>query len=206
MSTHSNRDRTQKQPRGGTIGNSPSLRRERRKKSSSAPQLNELKPAELLDPAEILKRFKSAAEVALRSEALLKDEEPLPKEIASALRQAVLEAFSSREQHTAQLATLHRLMVNKGNFSTIKNMTDRQLREAGVEVVQNPGRAELFILQDGEGDQLLVTQPAYVDAAQGRLILAGRLQRFAGKSATDSEAGKKAQESLKNSTDIQGNE
>ncbi|MFC7977114.1 hypothetical protein ACFUT3_17995 [Streptomyces cinereoruber] len=115
--------------------------------------------------------------------------------MAAALRQAVLEAFRSREEYVARMVEVDLLAgAPKQNATSLRKGIRAALLDQGVRCVDAPdGEHELFVVVEGDGEAFEVLRPAYVDQATGKLVLAGQLRRLpapdgAGDSAGGSDA------------------
>ncbi|WP_164381707.1 hypothetical protein [Streptomyces sp. OM5714] len=161
--------------------NSPKSRRRREQGRTLGPELLLYRPDELLNPADLLKRFSESAQRLIED---IPDEvRPKQAEILSALRRGVLEAFRTREEHLARLVESDLEAQGSGNrMSTLKWQVSirRALLGLGVRVVEDAGERELFVVVEGDGDQFEIVRPAYVDQATGKLILSGQLRRVSG--------------------------
>ncbi|GAB7105736.1 hypothetical protein JCM4814A_40500 [Streptomyces phaeofaciens JCM 4814] len=142
------------------------------------PELLTYRPDELLNPADLLKRFTAAAQGLL--EGITAQDRPQQSEIVAALRQGVLEAFRTREEHLARLVECDLEARGSGSrMSTLKWQVSvrKALLGLGVRVVESPDEREHFVVVEGEGEGFEVVRPAYVDQATGKLILSGQLRR-----------------------------
>ncbi|MFF9395276.1 hypothetical protein [Streptomyces griseoluteus] len=156
-------------------------RRRGEKGRSLSPELLLYRPDELLNPADLLKRFSESAQRLI--EGIPDEDRPKQADIVSALRQGVLEAFRTREEHLARLVESDLEARGSGNrMSTLKWQVSirKALLGLGVRVVEDAGERELFVVVEGEGDQFEIVRPAYVDQATGKLILSGQLRRIPG--------------------------
>ncbi|MGW2893160.1 hypothetical protein ACWDAO_00630 [Streptomyces sp. NPDC001212] len=139
-------------------------------------ELRTYRPEELLSPAELLSRFTEKARELV--DQMPDENRPNSAELTAALRQAVLEAFRTREQYVARL-------VETDAASWMTDMPAKSLRRAirtslvdsGIRVVESSDERENFVVVEGEGDGFEVVRPAYVDQATGKLILSGQLRR-----------------------------
>ncbi|MFD8200461.1 hypothetical protein [Streptomyces sp. NPDC059701] len=139
-------------------------------------ELRTYRPDQLLNPAELLSRFTEKARELV--EQVSEEVRPSRAEVTAALRQAVLEAFRTREQYVARL-------VETDASSWMTDMSAKSLRRAirtslidsGVRVIESSDEGEHFVVVEGEGDGFEVVRPAYVDQATGKLILSGQLRR-----------------------------
>jgi hypothetical protein len=146
------------------------------------------RPEELLNPAELLKRFNDSASRLL--DAIPDEDQPKQSEVLAALRQGVLEAFRTREEHLARMVESDLEARGSGNrMSTLKWQVSvrKALLGLGVRVVETPDEQELFVVVEGEGDAFEVVRPAYLDQATNKLILVGQLRRVVGRTDSDTE-------------------
>lgn len=156
---------------------SPDRRRGERGRSID-PELLTYQPHELLNPADVLKRFTESAQALLESVPV--ESRPRQGEILAALRQGVLEAFRTREEHLARLVECDLEARGSGNrMSTLKWQVSvrKALLGLGVRVVESPDEREHFVVVEGEGEEFEVVRPAYIDQATGKVILSGQLRR-----------------------------
>ncbi|KPI27858.1 hypothetical protein OV320_5906 [Actinobacteria bacterium OV320] len=126
----------------------------------------------------MLKRFTESAQALLESVPV--ESRPRQGEILAALRQGVLEAFRTREEHLARLVECDLEARGSGNrMSTLKWQVSvrKALLGLGVRVVESPDEREHFVVVEGEGEEFEVVRPAYIDQATGKVILSGQLRR-----------------------------
>lgn len=143
----------------------------------TADELQTYRPQELLDPARILARFSERAQQILAE--LPDTERPDPAAVRTVLRQAVLEAFRTREEVVSRLVEMEFVACSpEQNATSIRRAVRTSLVDMGVRVVATPEEQELFVVVEGEGDTFEVLRPAYVDEATGKLILSGQLKRL----------------------------
>ncbi|MFJ3619929.1 hypothetical protein ACIPSH_17505 [Streptomyces iakyrus] len=177
------------EPRKGNNG--LKHRREKRRAAAETPKdsPHTYRPEELLSPPALLSRFTERATELIA--ALPEEARPTQAAVTAALRQAVLEAFRSREEYVAR-------MVEVDLFADEPNQSARSLRKGirtalldqGVRRVDSPdGGSELFVVVEGEGEAFEVLRPAYVDQATGKLVLSGQLRRLPGAQEGDQAAG-----------------
>ncbi|MDX3779754.1 hypothetical protein [Streptomyces europaeiscabiei] len=153
-------------------------RRRGDKGRSIPPELLMYRPDELLNPADLLKRFSESARQLI--EELPDEDRPKQSEVLAALRQGVLEAFRTREEHLARMVESDLEARGSGNrMSTLKWQVSvrKALLGLGVRVVETTEEKDLFVVVEGDGDGFEVVRPAYVDQATGKLILSGQLRR-----------------------------
>lgn len=158
------------------------------------PELLMYRPEELLNPADLLKRFTESAQGLLTS--IAPENRPQQGEIVAALRQGVLEAFRTREEHLARLVECDLEARGSGSrMSTLKWQVSvrKALLGLGVRVVESPDEREHFVVVEGEGEGFEVVRPAYVDQATGKLILSGQLRRVF-RPGTQADGGNGAQD------------
>ncbi|GGU88047.1 hypothetical protein FHX79_115487 [Streptomyces cavourensis] len=147
------------------------------------------RPEELLSPHMLLARFTERATELLT--AVPEEERPTQTAVAAALRQAVLEAFRSREEYVARMVEVDLLAgAPKQNATSLRKGIRAALLDQGVRCVDAPdGEHELFVVVEGDGEAFEVLRPAYVDQATGKLVLAGQLRRLPGAGGADHSAG-----------------
>ncbi|WP_186009603.1 hypothetical protein [Streptomyces albidoflavus] len=147
------------------------------------------RPEELLSPHMLLARFTERATELLA--AVPEEERPTQTAVAAALRQAVLEAFRSREEYVARMVEVDLLAgAPKQNATSLRKGIRAALLDQGVRCVDAPdGEHELFVVVEGDGEAFEVLRPAYVDQATGKLVLAGQLRRLPGAGGADHSAG-----------------
>lgn len=133
---------------------------------------------EQLDPAVILERFTERLDARLGG--LDPGSGTSPSHITNALRQAVLEAFRTREDYVARLVELDQYASKEGMaVKDLSRQIGREIEAAGVRRITDPRETDCFVVFGGEGDHFEILRPAYRDEGTGRLILSGRLRRVA---------------------------
>lgn len=157
-------------------------RREKRQAAAAAPKDSPrtYRPEELLSPHMLLSRFTERATVLLT--AVPEEGRPTQAALTAALRQAVLEAFRSREEYVARMVEVD-LLAGAPNQSagSLRKGIRTALLDQGVRCVDSPdGESELFVVVEGNGEAFEVLRPAYVDQATGKLVLSGQLRRLPG--------------------------
>ncbi|GAA2986359.1 MULTISPECIES: hypothetical protein [Streptomyces] len=135
-------------------------------------------PTELLSPVAILERFSERAGELIAT--LPEDGRPAQAAVTAALRQAVLEAFRTREEHLARIVEMDLEARGSGNRQTTiasRVSVRRALLALGAAVDETGEVSDRFVVVEGEGESFEVLRPAYFDQATGKLILAGQLRR-----------------------------
>lgn len=155
-------------------------RREKQRAAGDVPKDSPrtYRPEELLSPQMLLSRFAERATDLLA--ALPEEERPTQAAVAAALRQAVLEAFRSREEYVARMVEVD-LLIGAPNQSagSLRKGIRSALLDQGVRCVDAPdAEGELFVVVEGDGEAFEVLRPAYVDQATGKLVLSGQLRRL----------------------------
>ncbi|MFD7709731.1 hypothetical protein [Streptomyces sp. NPDC059786] len=154
------------------------------------------RPEQLLDPAALLSRFTEIAGELLA--VLPAEQQPTSAEVTATLRQAVLEAFRTRDEYIARLVETDATHWSaKPSAQTMRRAIRSALIDTGLRVVEDVDEQELFVVVEGEGDTFEVVRPAYVDQATGKLILSGQLRRVPTPLPVDAPAdasGKTSQE------------
>ncbi|TRV80129.1 hypothetical protein FKN01_07975 [Streptomyces sp. 130] len=151
------------------------------------------RPEELLSPPKLLSRFTERATDLLA--ALPEEGRPTQAALTAALRQAVLEAFRSREEYLARMVEVDLLAgAPHQSAGSLRKGIRAALLDQGVRCVDAPeGEHELFVVVEGEGEAFEVLRPAYVDQATGKLVLSGQLRRLPGPGGgADSDAADEA--------------
>jgi hypothetical protein len=96
----------------------------------------------------------------------------------AALRDAVLEGFSTADVHRTWLAEIDRIACNTNNIQDLRSAIAAYLRQAGIERLTEFTDETRFVLVQGNGSGTCeVIQPAYIDGVTQRTILAGRARR-----------------------------
>ncbi len=153
-------------------------RREKRRNQGSQPSedMRTYQPEELLSPAKLLARFAERAQELIAG--LPEGERPVEASISGALRQAVLEAFRSRDEYVARMVEtdLAASTANQ-NAAALRRSIRAALTNQGVRCVESPDEQDHFVVVEGQGAAFEVLRPAYVDQATGKLVLAGQLRR-----------------------------
>ncbi|MED7954595.1 MULTISPECIES: hypothetical protein [Streptomycetaceae] len=140
-------------------------------------KLRTLRPEELLHPAQLLARFTERASELISQ--LPPDIRPTPASVNAALRQGVLEAFRTRDEHIARLVETDILASSpEQGAKAIRRAVRASLIDMGVRVVEEADEQELFVVVEGEGEGFELVRPAYVDQATDKLLLAGQLRRI----------------------------
>ncbi|WP_327699700.1 hypothetical protein [Streptomyces sp. NBC_00459] len=177
------------EPRKGNNG--LKHRQEKRRAAAETPKDSPrtYRPEELLSPPTLLSRFTERATELMA--ALPEEGRPTQAAVTGALRQAVLEAFRSREEYVARMVEVDLLAgAPKQNASSLRKGIRAALLDQGVRCVDSPdGESELFVVVEGEGEAFEVLRPAYVDQATGKLVLSGQLRRLPGVQEGDQAAG-----------------
>lgn len=155
-------------------------RREKQRAAADVPKDSPrtYRPEELLSPHMLLSRFAERATDLLA--AVPEEERPTQVAVAAALRQAVLEAFRSREEYVARMVEVD-LLAGAPNQSagSLRKGIRTALLDQGVRCVDAPDdEGELFVVVEGDGEAFEVLRPAYVDQATGKLVLSGQLRRL----------------------------
>jgi hypothetical protein len=139
-------------------------------------KLRTLRPEELLHPAQLLARFAERAEELIAP--LGKDVRPTAAAVSAALRQGVLEAFRTRDEHIARMVETDLVASSpEQSARAIRRAVRASLIDMGVRVVEETDEQELFVVVEGEGEGFELVRPAYVDQATDKLLLAGQLRR-----------------------------
>lgn len=147
------------------------------------------RPEELLSPHMLLSRFTERATGLLT--AIPEEERPTQAAVTAALRQAVLEAFRSREEYVARMVEVDLLAgAPHQSAGSLRKGIRSALLDQGVRCVDSPdGESELFVVVEGDGEAFEVLRPAYVDQATGKLVLSGQLRRLPVPDGGDHSAG-----------------
>lgn len=139
-------------------------------------ELRTYRPEQLLNPAELLARFTERTRELLGE--LPEEQRPAGSEVSTVLRQAVLEAFRTREEYVARLVETDATSWTTGMSAlNLRRAIRTSLVDSGVRVVESVDEREHFVVVEGEGDGFEVVRPAYLDQATGKLILSGQLRR-----------------------------
>ncbi|MFE1882341.1 hypothetical protein [Streptomyces diastatochromogenes] len=139
-------------------------------------ELRTYRPEQLLNPAELLSRFTERTRELLGE--VPEEHRPSDSKVSAVLRQAVLEAFRTREEYVARLVETDATSWTTGMSAlSLRRAIRTSLVDSGVRVVESADEREHFVVVEGEGDGFEVVRPAYVDQATGKLILSGQLRR-----------------------------
>lgn len=97
--------------------------------------------------------------------ALPAEARPTQAAVTAALRQAVLEAFRSREEYVARMVEVDLLAgAPNQSASSLRKGIRAALLDQGVRCADSPdGESELFVVVEGDGETFEVLRPAYVD-------------------------------------------
>ncbi|GAB3949869.1 hypothetical protein [Streptomyces sparsus] len=166
-------------------------RREKRQAAADVPKGSPrtYRPEELLSPHMLLSRFTEQATDLLT--AVSEEGRPTQAAVTAALRNAVLEAFRSREEYVARMVEVDLLAgAPNQSASSLRKGIRTALLDQGVRCVDQPdGERELFVVVEGDGEVFEVLRPAYVDQATGKLVLSGQLRRMPGPGRGNHTAG-----------------
>ncbi|MEU5770733.1 hypothetical protein ABZ782_32955 [Streptomyces asoensis] len=139
-------------------------------------QLRTYRPEQLLNPADLLARFTERTRELLGE--LPEEQRPAGSAVSTVLRQAVLEAFRTREEYVARLVETDATSCTTGMSAlNLRRAIRTSLVDSGIRVVDSVDEREHFVVVEGEGDGFEVVRPAYLDQATGKLILSGQLRR-----------------------------
>ncbi|MGW1898989.1 hypothetical protein ACWCQB_16415 [Streptomyces hirsutus] len=108
-----------------------------------------------------------------------------------AVRKAVLDEFRTRDQFVGRLAEIDALLWTRTDHSgeLVSGTLLDHLRQLRLLRITEPEESDRFVVTEGEGENLEVLRPAYVDEVTGKVVLAGHLRRV---SARDSAEGGEA--------------
>jgi hypothetical protein len=99
--------------------------------------------------------------------------------IVVALREAIYKCISNLSPHRAWLAEIDRIARNADSIDELRNGISAYLRQAGIERIEDvPGNEEHFVVSSGQGDTIVMMQPAYVDKETKKTMLSGRARRI----------------------------
>jgi hypothetical protein len=100
------------------------------------------------------------------------------REIKNILYNSVRDGISAADPHRTWLAEIDRIAHNTDDIRELRNAISAYLRQAGISRLEEFHDKTRFVLARGyKGDQIRVTQPAYIDTVSNRTILAGRAKR-----------------------------
>jgi hypothetical protein len=100
------------------------------------------------------------------------------REIRDTLYNSVRDGISAAGPHRTWLAEIDRIAHNTDDIQELRNAISAYLRQAGISRLKEFQDETRFVLSKGrKGDQIIVTQPAYIDTVSNRTILAGRAKR-----------------------------
>lgn len=97
-------------------------------------------------------------------------------EVKDAVRRALIEAMQVRQTHLAQLAQIRQLCDKSESHSALKRKIHDFCQTTGLLRITNMDNPSLFRVVAGSGEYAVVEQPAYVDEATGRLVIAGEIR------------------------------
>lgn len=104
------------------------------------------------------------------------------------LRKQVVAAASERNAHLHQLAQFDACLQNGASKEQLAALVREWMGQSALLSVYDIGMAELFEVVGGEGDDLAVMQPAYVDGVTGRPVRMGRAERVTRTAEADDPA------------------
>jgi hypothetical protein len=90
------------------------------------------------------------------------------------LRKQVVAAVSERQAHLAHLAHLDAALHRGESAEELQLLVGEFLQQAGLLRIDDPRHPEAYEVVDGDGENLVVLAPAYVDATTARLVRQGR--------------------------------
>lgn len=177
MSSKSERRKSSPNAAGQAKKPTGRIRRKENQEFVADMNLRTLRPEELLHPAQLLARFTERATELISQ--LHQEARPTTATVNAALRQGVLEAFRTRDEHIARLVETDLLASTpEQGAKAIRRAVRASLIDMGVRVVEEADEQELFVVVEGEGDGFELVRPAYVDQATDKLLLAGQLRRL----------------------------
>ncbi|GAA4543173.1 hypothetical protein [Streptomyces collinus] len=107
-------------------------------------------------------------------------------QFTEAVRRGVLESIRTRQMHLAQLAVLHRHVLEAKKLTTVLTRLDHEAAKAGLQIVDDTGDPSLFnVVEDQPGVMkrepvtFELIAPAYVDKESGKLVERGWLRAVA---------------------------
>ncbi|BBC30554.1 uncharacterized protein SGFS_018480 [Streptomyces graminofaciens] len=104
------------------------------------------------------------------------------RQVAEALRTAVVEGMRTRQLHLAQLAVIDRAASQAGSLSELRNRIDTEISKAGLRRISDTDDLAAFNLADDGGSDTAVAgsrpqyellSPAYSDSESGRIVERG---------------------------------
>ncbi|MFD8048505.1 hypothetical protein ACFV5E_34345 [Streptomyces chartreusis] len=104
------------------------------------------------------------------------------RQVAEALRTAVVEGMRTRQLHLAQLAVIDRAASQAGSLSELRNRIDAEISKAGLRRISDTDDLAAFNLADDGGSDMAVAgstpqyellSPAYSDSESGRIVERG---------------------------------
>ncbi|MGW0553914.1 hypothetical protein ACWDZ6_06895 [Streptomyces sp. NPDC002926] len=111
-------------------------------------------------------------------------------QFTEAVRKGVLESIRTRQMHLAQLAVLHRQVLDAKTLKVVLTRLDHEAAQAGLQIVGDAGDQSLFnVVEDQPGVMTRgpvtfeLVAPAYVDKESGKLVERGWLRAVAGQEA-----------------------
>ena len=93
------------------------------------------------------------------------------------LRKQLVAAVTARTTHLAQLSQLDLAVRDGASSAELGRLVDEWLRQADLERSVDTHHAEFFSVVAGEGPDLVVITPAYVDRTTGRIVRQGTARR-----------------------------
>ncbi|GAA3749365.1 hypothetical protein HDA32_001147 [Spinactinospora alkalitolerans] len=92
------------------------------------------------------------------------------------VRRALVETMKARQTHLAQLAQLRQLCDESDRSGALERKVHDFCQSAGLLQVTNMDDPSLFRVVSGSGEYAVVERPAYVDSADGRLVIVGEIR------------------------------
>lgn len=99
------------------------------------------------------------------------------EKIAGALSDEIFRCLSGMSPHRNWIAQIDRIARNAEDIKELRYSISAFLRQAGIERIEEFSGNEAHFVASGKGDAVKTVQPAYIDKATGRTILAGRARR-----------------------------
>ena len=94
------------------------------------------------------------------------------------LRKQVAAAAQQRFAHLVQLAQFREALERSADVASLRNLVAEWMEQAGLDLVDDPGRPELYEVVAGSGAAREVIAPAFVDRATNRVIKQGTAKAF----------------------------
>jgi hypothetical protein len=100
-----------------------------------------------------------------------------PGEVEDILQESFRESITAAGPHRTWLAEIDRISRNAASIDDLRDAISAYLRQAGIKRLDECSDESRFIISGSTGEEISVTQPAYIDTISGHTILTGHAER-----------------------------